>query len=251
MCDSLGVNACEGDTTDYSRLYRLVAARRDQGDADELGEWRGADVGALALLLGGRVLRGSLLRARMAHAEGLVFADRNVRLLHGGYVTAGRDLNLEEGCQIMGLSRRGIVFGDRCTIGRFAMVAPTNTFGGEPGEGLKLGDHSNIGPFAYLGCSGYIEIGARVLMGPRVTLIAENHNFDELGLPIKDQGVERRAIKVDDDCWLGAGSTILAGVTVGSGAVVAAGAVVAHDVPPLTVVAGVPARVVRERTVAP
>jgi acetyltransferase-like isoleucine patch superfamily enzyme len=228
-----------------------VAARRDQSGADDLGEWRSADVGALTLLLGGRALRGSLLRVRMARAEGLVFADRNVRLLHASYVSAGRDLNLEEGCQIVGLSRRGIVFGDRCSVGRFAMIAPTNTFGGEPGEGLKLGDHSNIGPFAYLGCSGYIEIGARVLMGPRVTMIAENHNFDEPDLPIKAQGVEREPITVGDDCWLGAGCTVLAGVTVGRGAVIAAGAVVTADVPDMTVVAGVPARVVRERTVAP
>jgi acetyltransferase-like isoleucine patch superfamily enzyme len=228
----------------------LVAARRDRGAADDLLEWRSADVGALALLLGSRALRGSLLRARLAHAAGIVFADRNVRLLHAGYISAGRDLNLEEGCQIMGLSRRGIVFGDRCTVGRFAMICPTNAFGGEPGEGLKVGDHSNIGPFAYVGCSGYVEIGRRVLMGPRVTLIAENHTFDEPGLPIKEQGVERRDITISDDCWLGAGATILAGVTVGSGAVVAAGAVVTRDVPPLTVVAGVPARVVRERTAA-
>jgi acetyltransferase-like isoleucine patch superfamily enzyme len=208
------------------------------------------DVGALAVLLGRRALCGSFLRVRMGRAAGFVFADRNVRLLHPGYISAGRDLNLEEGCQIMGLSRRGIVFGDRCTVGRFAMISPTNTFGGEPGEGLKVGDHSNIGPFAYLGCSGYIEIGARVLMGPRVTMIAENHNFDEPGVPIKAQGVERKAIAVGDDCWLGAGCTLLAGVTVGRGAVVAAGAVVTRDVPAMVVAAGAPARVVRERKAA-
>jgi acetyltransferase-like isoleucine patch superfamily enzyme len=242
--------SARGQTTDYSRLYRLVAARRDQGDADDLREWRGPDIGALAWTLGRRALCGSLLRVRMGHAAGLIFADRNVRLLHASYISAGRDLNLEEGCQIMGLSRRGIVFGDRCTVGRYAMISPTNAFGGELGEGLKLGDHSNVGPFAYLGCSGYIEIGERVLMGPRVTMIAENHNFDEPDLPIKAQGVERKAITIGDDCWLGAGCTVLAGVTVGRGAVIAAGAVVTRDVPATAVVAGVPARVVRERKAA-
>jgi acetyltransferase-like isoleucine patch superfamily enzyme len=201
-------------------------------------------------MLGRRLVRGSVLRARMGHAEGLVLAERNVRVLHARHVSAGRDLNLEEGCQIMGLSKRGIVFGDRCTVGRYAMVTPTNIFGGEPGEGLKVGDNSNIGHFAFVGCSGYIEIGDRVLMGPRVTLLAENHRFDDGGLSIKLQGVERETITIGDDCWLGAGSIVLAGVSIGSGSVVAAGSVVTEDVPAMTVVAGVPARFVRERTAA-
>jgi serine acetyltransferase len=236
-----------GGTTDYSRLYRFVADRRDQGDADALRDWRGGDVLGLGLLLGGRVVRGALLHLRLGHAAGLIFADRGVRVLGAAHVSAGRDLNLEEGCQIIGLSKRGVVFGDRCTVGRHAMICPTNVFGGEPGEGLRVGDNSNIGPFAYVGCSGYIEIGRRVLMGPRVTLIAENHRFDEIGLPIKAQGVQREPITIADDCWLGAGCIVLAGVSIGRGAVVAAGAVVVEDVPELAVVAGVPAQVVRRR----
>jgi acetyltransferase-like isoleucine patch superfamily enzyme len=154
---------------------------------------------------------------------------------------------LEEGCEIVGLSKQGIRFGARCTVGRHAIIRPTNVLLAEPGEGLILGDHSNIGAFSYVGCSGYIAIGAKVLMGPRVQLLAENHRFDRLDTPIRDQGVERSFIRIEDDCWIGAGSTILAGVTVRGGSVVAAGAVVTRDVPAGVVVAGVPAKVVRER----
>src|SRR5665647_3418879 len=164
------------------------------------------------------------------------------------HVRAGRDLNLEEGCQIMGLSKRGTVFGDRCTVGRYAQIAPTGILGGVPGERLRLGDNANIGPYSFIGCSGYIEIGARVLMGPRVNLLAENHNIDAADVPIKSQGVTRQPIVIEDDCWLGAGSAVLAGVTVGHDSVVAAGAVVTRDVPPYSVVGGVPARVLRTRT---
>ena len=231
----------------YRRVHTLLAARKDVGEADALADWRGPELGSLGWLLARRVMRGAVLRLRLKHAAGLVFCERNVRVHHARYVEAGRDLNLEEGCQIVGLSRRGIVFGNRCTVGRYATISPTNVLGGEPGEGLRLGDNSNIGPYSWIGCSGYITIGDRVLMGPRVNLLAENHLFADVGRPIKLQGVERSSITIEDGCWLGAGSSILAGVTVGHGSIVAAGAVVTKDVPPLSVVAGVPAEVVRSR----
>ena len=232
----------------YERVRHLLASRKDGAGVDAMRDWRGPELASLGWMLARRVARGSLLRPRMARADGLVFCDRGVRILHAGHVETGRDLNLEEGCQIVGLSKRGIVFGHRCTVGRYAMIMPTNIFGGEPGEGLRVGDNSNIGHFAFVGCSGYIDIGDRVLMGPRVTLLAENHNFDDPAVPIKAQGVDRQTMIIGDDCWLGAGCIVLAGVTLGAGAVVAAGSVVTHDVPPLTVVAGVPARAVRTRT---
>jgi len=231
---------------DYRRVREFVA-RRKGSDPAALAEWRGPELASLGWLLGLRVLRGSFLRLRLGHATGLVFCERHVRVLHAHHVSAGRDLNLEEGCQIVGLSKRGIVFGDRCTVGRYAQIAPTDILGGVLGEGLKVGDNANIGPHSFIGCSGYIEIGARVLMGPRVNLLAENHNIDVADVPIKSQGVTREFIVVEDDCWLGAGSTVLAGVTIGHDSVVAAGAVVTRDVPPYSVVGGVPARVLRTR----
>lgn len=229
------------------RIHRLLAARKHGGEADALADWQGPELRSLGWLLARRVVRGALLRPRLKRAAGLVFCERNVHVLHARYVEAGRDLNLEEGCQIVGLSRRGIVFGDRCTVGRYATISPTNLLGGEPGDGLKLGDNSNIGPYAFVGCSGYISIGDRVLMGPRVNLLAENHRFADLDQPIKLQGVERSFINIEDDCWIGAGSTILAGVTVAHDSIVAAGSVVTKDVPPSSIVAGVPAEVIRSR----
>jgi acetyltransferase-like isoleucine patch superfamily enzyme len=232
---------------DYRRIRELVARRKGTDPADLAG-WEGPDLASLGWLLGLRLLRGSFLRLRLGRAEGLVFCERHVRVLHARHITAGRDLNLEEGCQIMGLSKRGIVFGHRCTVGRYAQIAPTGILGGVPGEGLRLGDNANIGPYSFIGCSGYIDIGARVLMGPRVNLLAENHNFDLTHVPIKRQGVTRQFVVIEDDCWLGAGCTVLAGVTVGHDSVVVAGAVVTKDVLPYSVVGGAPARLLRTRT---
>jgi acetyltransferase-like isoleucine patch superfamily enzyme len=71
--------------------------------------------------------------------------------------------------------------------------------------------------------------------------------FDDPELNIKEQGVKREFVKIEDDCWIAANTVILAGVTIGRGSVVAAGSVVTKDVPPYSIVGGVPAKVIKSR----
>jgi acetyltransferase-like isoleucine patch superfamily enzyme len=176
----------------------------------------------------------------------LVGAGASIR--YAKYLKAGKDLIIEDYAEVNCLSHRGIILGERVSIGKFAIIRPGNSYGGEIGEGLKIGDHSNIGPYSYIGCSGYIEIGNNVMISPRVSIYAENHVFDRTDITIKEQGVQRQFVKIEDDCWIAANSIILAGVTIGRGSVVAAGSVVTRDVPPYSVVAGVPAGVIKQRS---
>ena len=81
-----------------------------------------------------------------------------------------------------------------------------------------------------------------VKIGPRVNLITENHDLD----PTKRRTLISNRIVVKRNVWIGAAATILPGVTIGENAVVAAGAVVTRDVPPNTIVAGVPAKVIKQ-----
>lgn len=192
-------------------------------------------------------LRGLWHRLWLRRAGGVLLVGRGVALRNPQYVTVGRSVVLEDHCEVQGLSRQGIVLGDHVTVGRMAMIRPSGYYRRAIGEGLSVGDHSNIGPCCYIGCSGHVRIGSHVLMGAQVSMHAENHNTRRTDVPIDAQGVTRRDIVIEDDCWLGGGATILAGVRVGRGAVVAAGAVVTRDVPPYAIVAGVPARVVRMR----
>ena len=98
-----------------------------------------------------------------------------------------------------------------------------------------------------------VIIGDYVMFGPNVSVITGNHRIDVIGkrmYEIKDS--DKRATDDQDvifagDNWIGANSTILKGVTIGEGAVVAAGALVNKDVPPYTVVGGVPAKVLKMR----
>ena len=88
---------------------------------------------------------------------------------------------------------------------------------------------------------GGIIIEDNVLIGPKVNLVTENHPLD----PADRKSLVCQSIVVKYNAWIGAAATILPGVTIGENAVVAAGAVVTSDVPPNTVVGGVPAKVIK------
>lgn len=112
---------------------------------------------------------------------------------------------------------------------------------------LKLGDNISIHPMCYIDASGEVDIGNDVSIAHATTILSTSHTFDDLDVPIKDQTIEKKKTTVEGNVWIGAKSTILCGNTVHSGSVIAAGAVVTHDVPANTIVAGVPARVIKER----
>lgn len=112
---------------------------------------------------------------------------------------------------------------------------------------INFGRFTRIGKQVFInhGCSfldlGGITIEDQVLIGPQVKLVTENHPLD----PATRKGLITKPILIKRNAWIGAGATILPGVTVGENAVVAAGAVVSKDVPDNTVVAGIPAKVLK------
>ena len=107
---------------------------------------------------------------------------------------------------------------------------------------FSIGDHSHVNPGCLIDYRGGVEIGSCVSISHRVMLITGGHDVQS-----KDFCEIRKPIKICDYVWIGAGATVLQGVETGEGAVVAAGAVVVDDVPPYTVVGGVPAKKIGER----
>ncbi len=89
---------------------------------------------------------------------------------------------------------------------------------------------------------GGITIGDDVFIGPKVNIITINHDPD----PDNRSATYGRRIVIEDKVWIGIGATILPGVTLGYGCIVGAGSVVTKDVPPMTVVAGNPARIIKQ-----
>jgi acetyltransferase-like isoleucine patch superfamily enzyme len=109
-------------------------------------------------------------------------------------------------------------------------------------SGVRIGANSRINRDCCLDARGPLEIGDNVSVSPEVVILTASHRIDDPSFR-----VETRPVIVEDHAWIGTRALILPGVTLGRGSVVAAGAVVTRDVPPLTIVAGVPARPVGMR----
>ena len=227
----------------HARLIPQFDAAGERSDA-KLGEW---DALGVLLRVAGSVARGALLRVRVRHCKGVVLVGMGARIDGAQHLTLGRGVKIEEFAEVQCRSTRGVVLGDRVTIGRSVSIRPSSYYGHEAGEGLTVGAGSAIGALSWIGASGHVSIGVDVLIGPRVTILPENHLFENVNETIKSQGVARARVVIEDDCWIGSGATILAGVRIGRGSIVAAGAVVARDVPPRTIVGGVPARIIKYR----
>lgn len=116
-----------------------------------------------------------------------------------------------------------------------------------PGRNLDLGDDVDLATGVLITTSGGVRIGARTLIGYRAQIISANHIVPEGLGRIFDSGHERKPVVIGADAWIGAAVIVLPGVTIGDGAVVAAGSVVTKDVEPFTIVAGVPAKLIRSR----
>ena len=109
---------------------------------------------------------------------------------------------------------------------------------------VTIGDHTRIG----IHCTviGPVCIGNNVNLAQGITVSALNHNFEDTTRRIDEQGISTKPVVIGDDVWIGTNAVILPGVTIGQHVVVAAGAVVTKDVPDYSLVAGVPAKVIKQ-----
>ncbi len=110
-------------------------------------------------------------------------------------------------------------------------------------ELITVGAHTTIGDSAFLDGRSGLRIGASVNLGSHVRIWTRQHDIDA-----RDFAEVGGPVLVEDYAYLGSGATVLPGVTIGRGAVVGAGSVVTRDVAPHTLVAGAPARFIRDRS---
>lgn len=136
---------------------------------------------------------------------------------------------------------RLIRFGPGCVVKPFAVI---KTSGGR----ITFGRNCAVSCFNEIDtAAGDVVIGNDVRIGPHVFLTGSARRFNDRNTPIYAQGYENPGLRIGNDVLIGAGAVVMAGTRIGEGAVIGAGAVVNRDVPPFSIVAGVPAKVIGER----
>lgn len=160
-----------------------------------------------------------------------------IRLLAPLYQHRGRGSVIHQSVRMDTPPYRKFSLGDHSVIESFCCI--NNAVGD-----VVIGHHTRVG--LHNTVIGPVTIGNHVNLAQGITVTALNHNFSDANKRIDEQSVTTTPVVIEDDIWIGANAVILPGVTIGSHSVVAAGAVVTKDVPPHSLVAGVPAKIIKQ-----
>lgn len=177
-----------------------------------------------------------------------VFIGSRVRFFNMRNIEIGNWTKIDTGAYLSALGKGKLRIGRSVSIGAYSQIIVSASFK-NLGEYIHIGNNVGIGQFASLGGSGGLTIGDNCIIGQYFSCHPENHNYDDPDVLIKNQGTTRAAIKIGEDCWIGAKATILAGVEIGPHSIIAAGAVVTKNMPAYSIIGGVPARVIKSRLV--
>ena len=160
-----------------------------------------------------------------------------VRLLAPLYQHRGRHSVIHRSVRMDTPPYRRFRLGDYSVVESFACI--NNAVGD-----VSIGDHTRIGLHNTI--IGPVVIGSHVNLAQGITITALNHIFSDPQKRIDEQGVSTDQVIIEDDTWIGANAVILPGVTIGRHSVIAAGAVVTKDIPPHSLAAGIPAKIIKQ-----
>ena len=159
-----------------------------------------------------------------------------IRLLAPLYQHRGRHSVIHRSVRMDTPPYRKFHLGDYSVVESFACI--NNAVGD-----VSIGDHTRIGLHNTI--IGPVVIGSHVNLAQGITITALNHIFSDPQKRIDEQGVSTDQVIIEDDTWIGANAVILPGVTIGRHSVIAAGAVVTKDIPPHSLAAGIPAKIIK------
>ncbi len=153
------------------------------------------------------------------------------------------------GCKIHSTTRFDVSKGGSITLGQGCQIEQgciLDAYGGH----IEIGDRVYLGPYCVLYGHGGLKIGEDTLIATHTVIIPANHGITGTNL-IAAQALSTTGIDIGRGCWLGCGVKVLDGVTIGDGSVLGAGSVVTRHISKFSVAVGVPARVIRSRTLNP
>jgi len=235
----MDTDPAHGSTRESLKLY-LEASHG--GAAGLLGDSLVAACGWVPGLLG--ILARSLWWRLWIKGYGRFAAERGVRVLGASYITIDDGVYLDRDVYLHGRPG-GLHLGAGTRVMRGATIHVYN-FRDLAGAGIRIGERCVIGINSVITGQGGVSIGDDVIVAPGAMILPIDHVYDDADRPIREQGITGKGIEIENGAWIGAGAIVLDGVRVGANAVVAAGAVVNRDVPARSVVAGNPAKVVKQ-----
>ena len=160
-----------------------------------------------------------------------------IRILSPLYQHRGKHSVIHSSVRMDTPPYRKFSLGDYSVIESFACI--NNAVGD-----VIIGNYTRIGLHNTI--IGPVTIGHHVNLAQGITVTALNHKFENPDIRIDEQGISTKPVIIGNDIWVGTNAVILPGVTIGDHSVIAAGAIVTKDVPPHSLVAGVPAKVIKQ-----
>lgn len=193
-----------------------------------------------------QLIRGLFLKLFLKESKGLIFLGKRTKIKFKSKIRFGKTTTIGDNVEINALSKFGISFGNNVSVLNNTIIECTGVLS-KLGEGLIIGNNVGIAQNCFIQVRGRVKIGNNVIFGPGVSIFSENHNFNNLDIPISMQGETRQGVKIEDGVWIGTRAVILDGVTVGANSIIAAGSIVNKDVHPYTIVGGIPAKIIKYR----
>lgn len=167
---------------------------------------------------------------------------KSVTIRHPHKISIEDDVAIDDYCVLdaKGLENDGIYIGKNVFIGRGSILSCKN------GD-IILEKNVNIGFNSEIFSGSKVTIGENTLIAAYVYIIGGGHGYSRVDIPITEQEKISHGIKIERNCWIGAGVKVFDNVTIGEDTIIGAGAVVSKDIPAFSIAAGIPARVVKSR----
>lgn len=167
---------------------------------------------------------------------------KSITIRHPHKISIGDNVVVDDYCVLdaKGLDNNGITLEENIFIGRGSILSCKN------GD-IILEKNVVVGFNSEIFSGSKVVIGENTLIAAYVYIIGGGHAYSKVDIPISEQEKPSHGIKVEKNCWIGAGAMVFDNVTIGEDTIIGAGALVSKDIPPFSIAAGMPARVARSR----
>jgi len=167
---------------------------------------------------------------------------KSVTIRHPHKISIEDDVVIDDYCVLdaKGLNNNGIYISKNVFVGRGSILSCKN------GD-IILEKNVNIGFNSEIFSGSKVVVGENTLIAAYVYIIGGGHDYSRVDIPISEQEKPSYGIKIEKNCWIGAGAEVFDNVTIGEDTIIGAGAVVSKDIPAFSIAAGIPARVAKSR----